>query len=79
MTTGLTVQQIQVSGNPSDYATNTSISDRDLDQLVARIKRHCPINEFRCYEAKREESEKDGSGRESNSGHLWLELPVLTW
>ena len=36
-------------------------------------------NEFRCYmyEAKIEESEKAGSCRESNPGHLWLELPVL--
>ena len=31
------------------------------------------INEFRCYEAKIEESEKAGSHRESNPGHLWLE------
>ena len=35
------------------------------------------INEFRCYEAKIEESEKAGSRRESNPGHLWLEPPVL--
>ena len=35
------------------------------------------INEFRCYEAKIEESEKDGSRQESNPGHLWLEAPVL--
>ena len=33
--------------------------------------------EFRCYEAKIEESEKVGSRRESNPGHLWLEPPVL--
>ena len=32
--------KIQVSGNPSGYATYTSISDRDLDQLVTRIKQH---------------------------------------
>ena len=31
------------------------------------------INEFRCYEAKIEESEKVGSHQESNPGHLWLE------
>ena len=36
--------KIQVSGNPSDYATYTSISDRDLDQLVTRIKQHHPNN-----------------------------------
>ena len=35
------------------------------------------INEFRCYEAKIEESEKASSRRESNPGHLWLEPPVL--
>ena len=35
------------------------------------------INEFRCYEAKIEESEKGGSRQESNPGHLWLEPPVL--
>ena len=35
------------------------------------------INEFRCYEVKIEESEKAGSRRESNPGHLWLEPPVL--
>ena len=34
------------------------------------------INEFRCYEVKIEESEKAGSRRESNPGHLWLEPPV---
>ena len=28
------------------------------------------INEFRCYEAKIEESEKAGSHQESNPGHL---------
>ena len=48
-----TLYKIQVRNNPSDYATNTSISDRDLDQLVARIEQHHPINEFRCYEVKR--------------------------
>ena len=31
----------------------------------------------RCYEVKIEESEKAGSRRESNPGHLWLEPPVL--
>ena len=35
------------------------------------------INEFRCYEVKIEESEKAGSCRELNPGHLWLEPPVL--
>ena len=29
------------------------------------------INEFRCYETKIEASEKAGSCRESNPGHLW--------
>ena len=33
------------------------------------------IKEFRCYEAKIKESEKAGSHRESNPGHLWLEPP----
>ena len=36
-----------------------------------------PQAEFRCYEAKMEESEKGGSRQESNPGHLWLEPPVL--
>ena len=31
----------------------------------------------KCYEVKIEESEKAGSCRESNPGHLWLEPPVL--
>ena len=35
------------------------------------------MNEFRCYEAKIEESEKASSRRESNPGHPWLEPPVL--
>ena len=30
----------------------------------------------RCYEVKTEESEKAGSRRESNPGHLWLEPPL---
>ena len=32
------------------------------------------INEFRCYEAKIEESEKVGSHRESNPGHLYASI-----
>ena len=36
--------KIQVSCNPSDYATYTSISDRHLDQLVTKIKQHHPYN-----------------------------------
>ena len=35
------------------------------------------INELGCYEAKIEESEKAGSRRELNPGHLWLEPPVF--
>ena len=35
------------------------------------------MNEFRCYEAKIEESEKAGSRQELNPGHFWLELSVL--
>ena len=35
--------------------------------------------EYGCYEAKIEESEKGGSRRESNPGHLWLEPPVLCY
>ena len=35
------------------------------------------IKEFRCYEAKIEESEKASSRRESNPGHLWLEPPEI--
>ena len=34
------------------------------------------IKEFRCYEAKIEESEKAGSHRESNPGHLSLERHI---
>ena len=33
-------------------------------------------NEFTCYEAKIEESEKAGSCQESNPGHLWLDPPL---
>ena len=35
------------------------------------------INDFTCYEVKIEESEKAGSRRKLNPGHLWLEPPVL--
>jgi len=35
------------------------------------------IDEFRCYGAKIEESEKASIHQESNPGHLWLEPPVL--
>ena len=35
------------------------------------------VNKIRWYEVKIEESEKADSCRESNLGHLWLELPVL--
>ena len=44
------------------------------------LKASCLKLEIRCYEAKIEESEKSekaGSRRESNPGHLWLEPPVL--
>ena len=49
-------------------------------QISSVLRASCltlEINEFRCYEAKIEESEKAGSRRESNPGHLWLEPPVL--
>ena len=36
----------------------------------------CDVNAF-GYEAKIEGSEKAGSRRESNPGHLWLEPPVF--
>ena len=35
------------------------------------------IKEFRCYEAKIEESEKASRHWELNPGHLWLEPGVL--
>ena len=35
------------------------------------------IKEFRCYEAKNRGKWKAGSRQESNSGHLWLEPPLL--
>ena len=38
---------------------------------LERLKGSIIINEFRCYEAKVEESEKASSHRESNPGHLW--------
>ena len=44
----------------------------------SRVYFKLEINEFIHYEAKIEESEKAGSRQESNSEHLWLELPVLT-
>ena len=37
------------------------------------------INEFRCYEAKIVESEKAGSRRESNPGHLWHSVPLVQY
>ena len=45
--------------------------------VCCRLRSECVIKEFRCYEAKIEESEKAGSRWESNPGHLWLEPPVL--
>ena len=59
--------KIQVSNNPSDYATNTSISDRDLNQLVVRIEQHRPINEFRCYEVKIERKVKRSAAARSRT------------
>ena len=38
---------------------------------------HVAVNEFRCYEVEIEEWEKAISHRQSNPGHLWLELPVV--
>ena len=35
--------------------------------------------EFRCYEAKIEESEKGNSRQESNPGHLWQLKPEVSW
>ena len=34
------------------------------------------LNEFGCYKVKIEKSEKAGSHRKSNPGHLWLDPPV---
>ena len=47
----------------------------DLRNMHACIEEHNhtqykPVNEFRCYEAKVEESEKAGSYWEPNPGHL---------
>ena len=36
--------RIRKSGDPSTYATYSSISDHDLDELVSRIKLHHPNN-----------------------------------
>ena len=61
------------------YHRGASLSKQHTDLLKPQsILPHAGINEFRCYEAKTEESEKGpGSRRESNPGHLWLEPPVL--
>ena len=45
--------------------------------LHKKLRNVIRIKEFRCYEAKIEESEKAGSRWESNPGHPWLEPPVL--
>ena len=46
-----------------------------LSEVTTCYKR--VINEIGGYEAKTEESEKAGSRRDMNPGHLWLEPPVL--
>ena len=55
-----------------NVATATELLQMKLQLLIAKM-----IKEFRCYEAKIEESEKTGSCRESNPEHLWLEPSVL--
>ena len=58
-----------------NVATATELLQMKLQLLIAKIL--CMIKEFRCYEAKIEESEKTGSCWESNPEHLWLEPSVL--
>ena len=51
-------------------------------ELILMFRASClmlEIDEFRYYEVKIEEGEKASSRRESNPGHLWLELPVLCY
>jgi len=48
-----------------------------IRQLSTPLKQVHTMNEFRCYEAKIEESEKASSYWESNPGHPWVEPPVL--
>ena len=62
------------------FAGGSTSNRTNVENIVTIVSsRLCAvINEFRCYEVKIEESEKAGSRRESNPGHLWLQPPVLS-
>ena len=65
---------------PPGSCSQMNIMDDKTNNLCLMLRVSClklKINDFRCYEAKIEESEKAGSRQESNPGHLWLEPPVL--
>ena len=60
--------------------TKSGLSKQGVHSHICMLRASCltlEINEFKCYEAKIEESEKAGSRQESNPGHPWLEPPVL--
>ena len=67
---------------PTAIALNYSVKNiwNDVQQKIIMLQSSClmlEIKEVQCYEAKIEESQKAGSHREPNPGHLWLEPPVL--
>ena len=54
----------------------------DLDEMISTtiLRTSClklEIKEFRCYEAKIEESKKGWQPSGVEPGHLWLEPPVF--
>ena len=55
-----------------DYLLMKFCSGKIVKPTIMHNKLIITIKEFRCYEAKIEESEKAGSCWESNPGHLWL-------
>ena len=61
----------------SDYTARLVAERLLLDDLLRADCLTLETNEFRCYEAKIEGSEKADSCWESNPGHLWSEPPVL--
>ena len=52
------------------YIYKTSIAINQTLSLLRTLASRWNKQKFRCYEAKIEESEKAGSRRESNPGHL---------
>ena len=67
----------QTTSQNSPHSILIEVISMKANVCVLIGSKRLELNKFRCYDVKIEESEKAASHQESNSGHLWLESPVL--